>query len=194
MMDFTDYQDLFDKYDTMKKISFDYAVAEHESKIQVVRFAGMWKDLGTWNTLTEAMDESIIGKGELNDKCSGVHIINEMDVPVLAMGLHDVVISASPEGILVSDKEQSSYIKPFVDKFEQQIMFAEKLINTERRQTVHYRADRMAFRVLLCMDGCGTISYDEGTVNFYKGDCVFVPADSEVLTIHGQAQFLDIRG
>lgn len=44
----------------------------------------MWKDLGTWNTLTEAMDESIIGKGELNDKCSGVHIINEMDVPVLA--------------------------------------------------------------------------------------------------------------
>lgn len=58
----------------------------------------------------------------------------------------------------------------------------------------HYRADRMAFRVLLCMDGCGTISYDEGTVNFYKGDCVFVPADSEVLTIHGQAQFLDIRG
>lgn len=68
------------------------------------------------------------------------------------------------------------------------------LINTERRQTVHYRADRMAFRVLLCVDGCGTISYDEGTVNFYKGDCVFVPADSEVLTIHGQAQFLDIRG
>lgn len=67
-----------------------------------------------------------ITKGELNDKCSGVHIINEMDVPVLAMGLHDVVISASPEGILVSDKEQSSYIKPFVDKFEQQIMFAEK--------------------------------------------------------------------
>lgn len=64
LMDFTDYQDLFDKYDTMKKISFDYAVAEHESKIQVVRFAGMWKDLGTWNTLTEAMDESIIGKSQ----------------------------------------------------------------------------------------------------------------------------------
>ena len=107
-------------------MDFDYAVVEHEPKIQVVRYAGMWKDLGTWNTLTESMDENIIGKGELNDKCTGVHIINEMDVPVLAMGLHDVIISASPEGILVSDKEQSSYIKPFVDKFEQQIMFAEK--------------------------------------------------------------------
>lgn len=126
LMDFTDYADLFAKYDTLKKISFDYAVVEHEPKIQVVRFAGTWKDLGTWNTLTEAMEEDIIGKGVLNDACSGVSIVNEMDVPVLAMGLHDVVISASPEGILVSDKEQSSYIKPFVDMFEQQIMFAEK--------------------------------------------------------------------
>lgn len=126
LMDFTDYADLFAKYDTLKKISFDYAVVEHEPKIQVVRFAGTWRDLGTWNTLTEAMEEDIIGKGILNDACSGVSIVNEMDVPVLAMGLHDVVISASTEGILVSDKEQSSYIKPFVDMFEQQIMFAEK--------------------------------------------------------------------
>lgn len=126
LINFTDYHDLFEKYDTLTKISFDYAVVEKEEKIQVQRFAGQWKDLGTWNTLTEAMEESVIGKGELNETCSGVHIINEMDVPVLAMGIHDVVISASPEGILVSDKEQSSYIKPFVDKFEQQVMFAEK--------------------------------------------------------------------
>ena len=126
LIDFTDYQDLLTKYATLPKISFDYAVVEKEEKIQVQRFAGQWKDLGTWNTLTEAMKDSVIGKGVLNDNCSNVHIVNEMDVPVLAMGLHDVVISASPEGILVSDKEQSSYIKPFVDKFEQQIMFAEK--------------------------------------------------------------------
>lgn len=126
LIEFTDYHDLFAKYETLTKISFDYAVVEKEDKIQVQRFAGEWKDLGTWNTLTEAMEESAIGKGVMNENCEGVHILNEMDVPVLAMGLHDVVISASPEGILVADKEQSSYIKPFVDKFEQQIMFAEK--------------------------------------------------------------------
>ena len=28
-----------------------------------MRFAGQWKDLGTWNTLTEAMEESVVGKG-----------------------------------------------------------------------------------------------------------------------------------
>jgi mannose-1-phosphate guanylyltransferase len=42
------------------------------------------------------------------------------------MGLRDVVISASPEGILVSDKEQSSYIKPYVETIDQRVMFAEK--------------------------------------------------------------------
>ena len=126
LMDFTDYQDLYDKYETLTKISFDYAVVEKEKRIQVMRFGGSWKDLGTWNTLTEAMGENVVGNGIMNETCTGVHIINEMDVPVLAMGLHDVVISASPEGILVSDKEQSSYIKPFVDGIEQRVMFAEK--------------------------------------------------------------------
>lgn len=126
LIDFTDYYDLYEKYDTLTKISFDYAVVEKESKIQVMRFAGEWKDLGTWNTLTEAMGENIVGKGMMNNECTNVHVVNEMDVPVLAMGLHDVVISASPDGILVADKEQSAQIKPFVDELNQQIMFAEK--------------------------------------------------------------------
>lgn len=68
------------------------------------------------------------------------------------------------------------------------------IVNTERRQKVHYRADEVAFRVLLCVHGCGTITYEGGEFTFYKGDCVFVPAASETLTIHGQAQFLDVRG
>ena len=126
LIDFRDYQDLFDKYDTLNKISFDYAVVEHEPDIAVLRFNGEWKDLGTWNTLTEAMEESTVGSAILNETCGNVHVINELDLPVLAMGLHDVVISASPDGILVSDKDQSSYIKPYVDNIHQEIMFAEK--------------------------------------------------------------------
>ncbi len=126
LIDFENYQDLFEKYETLQKISFDYAVAEKESDISVSRFRGQWKDLGTWNTLTEAMEDASIGEAMLNEKCDNVHVINELDVPVLCMGLKDVVVSASPEGILVSDKEQSSYIKPFVDKIDQQVMFAEK--------------------------------------------------------------------
>lgn len=126
LIDFRVYHDLYEKYDRLTKISFDYAVAEHEPQIEVMRFGGMWKDMGTWNTLTEAMESPSIGKAILNENCDNVHVVNELDVPVLCMGLKDVVVAASPEGILVSDKAQSSYIKPFVDAIDQQIMFAEK--------------------------------------------------------------------
>ncbi len=126
LLDFVDYEDLFRKYDTLKKISFDYAVVEHEPKIEVMRFSGTWKDLGTWNTLTEAMDSRAVGEALFNENCHNVHVINELDVPILCMGLKDVVVSASPNGILVSDKEQSSYIKPYVNTLDQRVMFADK--------------------------------------------------------------------
>ena len=147
LIDFTDYDDLFSKYDTLRKISFDYAVVEHEKDIAVLRFAGEWKDLGTWNTLTEAMEEDIIGDARLNERCTNVHVINELGVPILGMGLKDVVISASPEGILVSDKEQSSYIKPFVDAIDQQVMFAEKSWGSYR--VLDVEEDSMTVKVTL---------------------------------------------
>ncbi len=123
---FSDYRSLYEQYGNLKKISFDYAVVEKEHAIQVVRYNGAWKDVGTWNTLSETMEEPIVGSAILSDTCQNVHVLNELQVPVVCMGLKDVVVSASPEGILVSDKGQSSYIKPIVDKIDQQTMFAEK--------------------------------------------------------------------
>lgn len=189
LIDFTDYDDLFSKYDSLTKISFDYAIVEHEKEIEVIRFKGMWKDLGTWNTLTEAMEENIVGKGELNDTCKNVHIINEMDTPILAMGLHDVVISASPEGILVSDKEQSSYIKPFVDKYEQQVMFAEKswgsfnVLNIDDKSMtikvtlneghrMNYHSHEHRNEVWVVTSGTGTTIIDGMKQNVSAGDVI----------------------
>lgn len=193
LISYTDYADLFNTYGEQPKISFDYAVVEKEDKIQVQRFAGEWKDLGTWNTLTEAMSESIIGKGTLNEECSNVHIVNEMDVPVLAMGLHDVVISASPEGILVSDKEQSSYIKPFVDKFEQQIMFAEKswgsykVMDVEEKSmtikvtlnpghSMNYHSHKNRDEVWVVLDGTGRTFVDGMVQSVKAGDVITMSA------------------
>ena len=122
----SDYATLFAGYGELKKISFDYAVVEQETDIEVVRYAGTWKDLGTWNTLTEAMEEDFIGDVRMDDTCENTHVINEMGIPILCMGLKNIVVSASPEGILVSDKIQSAHIKPYVDAISQQIMFAEK--------------------------------------------------------------------
>jgi mannose-1-phosphate guanylyltransferase len=127
-----DYAELFANYSNLKKISFDYAVVENENSIEVLKYSGEWKDLGTWNTLTEAMEESTIGDAVLDETCANVHVINELGIPVIGVGLKDLVISTSPQGILVSDKEQSARIKPLVDTVDQQIMFAEKSWGTYR--------------------------------------------------------------
>lgn len=132
LMDFTDYQDLYDKYDSLDRISFDYAIAEKEKNIAVMRFSGQWKDLGTWNTLSEAMQEPVIGNAIIGDNCENVNIINELSTPILCMGVKNMVVSASPQGILVSDKGESSYIRKYVDKIDDEVMFAEKSWGTYR--------------------------------------------------------------
>ena len=211
LIDFTDYQDLFDKYDTLTKISFDYAVVEKEERIQVMRFAGQWKDLGTWNTLTEAMDESGVGDVIMSGTCENVHVINELCVPVLAMGLHDVVISASPEGILVSDKEQSSYIKPFVDEIGQQIMFAEKswgsfrILDIEEGSLtikvtlnpghrMNYHSHKHRDEVWMVISGQGRTIVDEMEQNVKAGDVITMEAGCRHTVIaHTELKLIEVQ-
>ncbi len=126
MVDFTDYRDLYAKYETLTKISFDYAVVEKESSIQVVRYNGSWKDVGTWNMMAEVMADDIKGKAIMDDTCVNTQIINELNVPIICMGCKDMIIAASGDGILVSNKERSGYMKPYVEKVSTDAMFAEK--------------------------------------------------------------------
>lgn len=142
-----DYETLFAGYADLRKISFDYAVVEQETSIEVLRYSGTWKDLGTWNTLTEAMEENTVGNARLNENCANVHVVNELGVPILVMGGKDLVVAASPEGILVSDKKQSSYIKPFVDAIDQQVMFAVKSWGSYR--VIDVEEDSMTVKVTL---------------------------------------------
>lgn len=196
LIDFNNYYDLFKKYDTLEKISFDYAVVEKESSIAVQRFAGEWKDLGTWNTLTEAVEDSVIGKGILSDDCQNVNIVNEQNVPVLAMGLKDIVISASAQGILVSDKQASSYIKPYVDAMDEKIMFAEKswgsfrildveddnlTIKVTLRPGHHMNYHSHAHRdeVWTVVSGTGRVIIDDATRKIKVGDVITMPAGTK---------------
>lgn len=68
------------------------------------------------------------------------------------------------------------------------------LLNTERVRTMaELQTGANSFEVLLCTDGCGTIYWENGgMLNFYRGDCIFIPANSVELNLHGQAQILRI--
>ena len=113
------YEELLKNYSSLPDISFDYAVSENEKNIFVVRYSGEWKDVGTWNTLTEVMEENSIGKVYFDSTCENSHVINETDTPIIAMGLKNIVVAASPDGMLISDKIRSSFIKPLAENIHE---------------------------------------------------------------------------
>ena len=118
------YDDLSENYGNLTKISFDYAVAEKEKRIQVLRFSGAWEDLGTWNTLTEAMTEETAGNA-VAAQCENTHIINELQIPLIALGVKDLAIAATPDGILVADKARSDKLREYVS--EQRPMYEKRV-------------------------------------------------------------------
>ncbi|WP_107840277.1 sugar phosphate nucleotidyltransferase [Metasolibacillus meyeri] len=106
-----DFDVLQNQFNYLPKNSFDYEVVEHLKDIRAITYDGYWKDLGTWNTLTEEMSQQVIGNGGMSDDCQNTHIINELDLPVKVLGISNAVISVSADGILVSDKPSSSKMK-----------------------------------------------------------------------------------
>ena len=193
LLDFKDYEDLYAHYGEQKKISFDYAVVEQEKSIQVLRYQGSWKDLGTWNTFTEAMGSNAVGNVTLNDTCEDTHVVNELNIPILCMGCKSMVIAASGDGILVSDKEQSAQIKPYVDKLAGQAMYAEKswgsftvldvqddsmTIKVELLpgHSLHYHSHEHRDEVWTVMSGMGSVIIDGMQRMVRPGDVVTMPA------------------
>lgn len=126
MIEFDDYRDLFNKYGSLTKISFDYAVVEKEESIQALRYSGNWKDVGTWNTMAEVMADQTKGRAILDETCVNTNVVNELNIPILCMGCKGLIVAASGDGILISDKERSGYMKPYVEKIETEARYAEK--------------------------------------------------------------------
>lgn len=120
------------RYSELPKISFDYEVAEKAKSVAVVPYTGEWKDLGTWNTLTDELHKHIIGNAVMGSHCENTHIINELHHPIYADGLEDVVVAASPDGIIVCQKRYTENIKNAVDNLTPRPMYEERRWGTYR--------------------------------------------------------------
>jgi len=120
------YEALLEQYEKLPKISFDYEIVEKTNNIIVLPYEGYWKDLGTWRTLTEEMHTSQIGKGIITEDCQETHLINELDIPIAVVGLSNVIVAASPDGILVANKEQSPRIKELIGHYDNRPMYEER--------------------------------------------------------------------
>ena len=109
------YANLLQRYPELKQISFDYAVVEKEPNIAVKRYNGTWTDAGTWTGMCSLLKNKDIGQVVRDDQCEDTLIVNHLDFPILAMGVKNLVIAASRDGILVAEKNRIPDLKTVVD-------------------------------------------------------------------------------
>lgn len=126
------FEDTRARYSEFPKISFDYEVAEKAESVAVVPYTGQWKDLGTWDTLTDELSNRAIGNAVLGPKCENTHVINELQNPIFVDGLKDVVVAACPDGILVCAKKETENIKKYVENLTPRPMYEERRWGTYR--------------------------------------------------------------
>jgi mannose-1-phosphate guanylyltransferase len=205
------YDKLSLEYQNLPKISFDYEVVEKANHIVALPYDGYWKDLGTWNTLTEEMATSQIGKGVLSDDSVNTHLINELDIPVTVIGLKDIVVAASPDGILVADKASSPRIKDLISGFEHPPMYEERIWGWSRvldyakyddghemvtkRICIHegknssYHYHNLRDEVWTIVRGEGELALDNYITRVKAGDIIHLPAGKK----HGIKAFSELE-
>lgn len=188
------FSDVYKRYNEFPKKSFDYEVAEKAESVAVVPYYGPWKDLGTWNVLTEELSSNGIGNVLLGDANENTHVVNELEIPIFCDGLRDVVIAASPDGILVCAKNRAEGIKDYVDKLTTRPMYEErrwgsyrvvdystckdgyksltKSLTIKAGKCISYQLHRRRDEVWTIVDGEGVLVLDGVVSRVKRGDVI----------------------
>lgn len=184
------------RYGEFPKISFDYEVAERAQSVAVIPFSGGWKDLGTWNTLTDELRDRTIGDVILDKESKNTHVINELELPIMCIGAQNLVIAASCDGILISEKSKSEDIKAYADRLQRRPMYEErrwgeyKVIDTvefpdgyktltkqlkiKSGKGISYQVHRHRDEVWTFVDGEGMLVLDDEVTKIGRGDTVCI--------------------
>lgn len=191
------FQETHKRYAEFPKISFDYEVAEKAESVAVVPFAGEWKDLGTWNALCEELPSTHIGNVMMGENNDNTHAVNELGIPVFCNGLKDVIVAASPDGIMVCDKQDSEKIKDYANKLITRPMYEErrwgtycvldnakyedgtrsltKSIHLNAGKHISYQLHHHRSETWTCVDGEGIFVLDGERRLVKRGDVMNIP-------------------
>ena len=193
------FQEIYKRYTEFPKISFDYEVAEKAESVAVVAFSGEWKDLGTWNALCEELPSTHIGNVMMGNNNVNTHAINELGIPVFCNGLKNVVVAASPDGIMVCDKQDSEKIKDYVNNLTTRPMYEErrwgtyrvldnvnypdgtcsltKTIRLKAGKHISYQLHHHRSEIWTCVDGEGLFVLDGERRLVKRGDVMNIPVE-----------------
>ena len=210
------YEELYKHYSSLPKNSFDYEVVEKAKKVVVLPYNGSWKDLGTWNTLTEEMGTNQIGIGVISNDSKNTHLVNELGIPITVVGLQNVIVAASPDGILVSDKKESPKVKTMLEGIQRRPMYEErrwgwyrvldymkveegaevltKRICVKAKQNLSYQRHMLRSEVWTVIKGQGEFAINGFIYPVKAGDVLNIPVGAE----HGiraitELEFIEVQ-
>lgn len=196
---FDSFSDMGNKYSMLPKKSFDFEILEKESSVAVLPFKGKWKDIGTWNSLSEEIENSTIGNVLLADS-TDTSVVNELDIPLVCVGAKNLIIAASFDGIFVGDKEKSVFLKDYIGRLGGDLrpMYEERRFgecrvlsyckyedgSEEVTRFVRFNNDAFSSRqrrlccdvILTFVHGEGVLTLNDKAINVKKGDVVKINA------------------
>lgn len=193
------YSDVRANYNKLPDCSFDTMVVAKEKKSVAFSFEGAWKDLGSWNTITEELAMPVMGNATLGKNTNNTQVINELGVPVYCNGVDDVIVAASPNGILVSAKKDAESIMEYVDTLTERPMYEErrwgsycvlnsqefadgfkaltKTITLNPGKNISYQIHHHRSEIWSFIDGEGLFVKDGEVIKVKRGDVVNIPAE-----------------
>lgn len=211
-----EFDKLTGQYNQLPSMSFDFEVLEKCQNIIVKPFKGHWRDLGTWSDFTQVMETNIKGRGIVSGDSTNVHLINELNIPVVINGLSNVVLAASPDGILVSHKEKSSAVKPLVQMVHVRPMVEQKRwgsyrvldiemlpcgnkvltksISLNAGKNISYQTHAKRSEVWTITSGMGLFVLDDMMRKVIAGDVLVIPVGSKhAIKSLTDLQFIEVQ-
>ncbi|MGV3618900.1 MAG: mannose-1-phosphate guanylyltransferase [Fimbriimonas sp.] len=111
-----DHAEAVRHFEQLPNLSVDYAVMERAERVYVLRTDFPWDDVGAWDAMERTLprdgDGNVVQGNAVVLESKGSIVIND-DASILvgAIGLHDLVVVATKDSILVCPKEQAQRVR-----------------------------------------------------------------------------------
>ncbi|SEP10297.1 sugar phosphate nucleotidyltransferase [Paenibacillus sp. OV219] len=194
----TDYDELLACYEQLPEQSFDVEVVEKTVSAAVIPYHREWRDLGDWNVLPHYLGGSkIVGAGSVSNDSAGTHIVNELQQPIHVIGVPNIIVAASSDGILVAHKQAANRIKS-MHHDGQRLMYGEerwgsyrvlnyslpeqgpqtmtRLIQLLPLKAISYHAHKQREEYWTILSGTGEFILEAASRQVQAGDMLHIPA------------------
>lgn len=161
-----------------------------------MRYEGQWSDIGTWRELSTILPETVDGNTVLSECSTNTHIINDTNIPIVGIGLEDIIVAVGDDGILITSKSESDKLKTYLGelamrpKFEKRIWGEYKVLDCvkgslTKRITVNegcnisYQTHEFREEVWTVTEGSGEFILDGKLRDVGVGDVLIIPVGSK---------------